>query len=267
MPQMTNTDIFGIILRSTIGVIGRRTSEAYANVIISTAIDELREKYDFLQYIEIKGTQYKEIFDTVDIKQDINNFETKEVGEAARFFIQKIIKVMGKNAGYYFLREIKEDIPYDLEQYMKEIGVDFDLLQLQFITDIKSSSKMQIENSDVLRFTFKTLFYILDGEIGRESAYVTLSEYALRLSTTHEVLKYIKINDIRVIQDIEVISVDEKVDSFRPTIVGLAIQKVIQELNFSFVEQENFSIIEKLKNHLNEDYIYKLGAMGVDLNV
>jgi hypothetical protein len=267
MPQMANKEIFSIILRSTIDVIGRRTSEAYANVVICSALNELKEKYDFLQYIEIKGTQYNEIFDTVDIKQDINNFETKEVGEAAKFFIKKIIGEIGKSAGYYFLREIKEDIPYDYEQYMKEIGVDFDFLQLQFITEIKTNSKMQIENSDVLKFIFKTLFDILDREIGRDSAYITLSEYNLRLSTKYEVLKYIKINDIRVIQGIEVINVDKNVDSFRSTLVGTAIQKIIQELNFSFIEQGNFSIIEKLKDRLNADYIFKLGEMGVDLNV
>ena len=267
MPQMANKDILGIILRSTIDVIGRRTSEAYANVIISNALNELKEKYNFLHYIEIKGTQYNEIFDVVDIKQDINNFETKEIGEAAKFFIIKIIGEIGKSAGYYFLREIKEDIPYDYEQYMKEIGVDFDFLQLQFITDIKSNSKMQIENSDVLKFTFKTLFDILDGEIGRDSAYITLSEYNLRLSTKYEVLKYIKINDIRIIQGIEVINVDKTVDSLNPTLVGTAVQKIIQELNFSYIEQGNFSIIEKLKDRLTADYIVKLSEMGVDLNV
>ena len=51
MPQKANKDILGIILRSTIDVIGRRTSEAYANVIISNALNELKEKYNFLQYI------------------------------------------------------------------------------------------------------------------------------------------------------------------------------------------------------------------------
>ena len=45
MPQLENKDILGIILRSTIGVIGRRTSEAYANIIISNALKELEEKY------------------------------------------------------------------------------------------------------------------------------------------------------------------------------------------------------------------------------
>jgi hypothetical protein len=267
MPQLENKDILGLILRSTIGVIGRRTSEAYANIIISNAIRELEENYSFLQYVQIKGTPYNEMFDAVDIKQDINNVETKEVGEAARFFIQKITREMGKNAGYYFLREIKDDIPYDYEQFMKEIGIDLDLLQLQFITEIKNTFKFQIENSDILRFTFKTLFDILDREIGRDSAYITLSEYTLRLSTKYDVLKYVKINDVRSIQGIDVINVDKAVDSVRQTIVGTAIQKMVQELNFSFIEQENFSIIEKLKNHLNADYIFKLGEMGVDLNV
>ena len=110
MPQLENKDILGIILRSTIGVISRRTSEAYANIIISNAIKELEEKYSFLQYIEIRGKQYNEMYDVVSIKQDINNFEIKEVSEAAKFFIQKIIREMGKNVGYYFLREIKEDL-------------------------------------------------------------------------------------------------------------------------------------------------------------
>lgn len=267
MPQLENKDILGIILRSTIGVISRRTSEAYANIIISNAIKELEEKYSFLQYIEIRGKQYNEMYDVVSIKQDINNFEIKEVSEAAKFFIQKITREMGKNVGYYFLREIKEDIPYDYEQFMKEIGIDLDLLQLEFITDIKSNYKFKIENSDILRFTFKTLFDILDREIGRDSAYITLSDYTLRLSTKYEVLKFIKINDVRSIQGIDVINVDKTVDSIRPTIVGTAIQKVVQELNYSFIEQENFSIIEKLKNQLNANYIFKLGEMGVDLNV
>jgi hypothetical protein len=267
MPQLENKDILGLILRSTIGVIGRRTSEAYANIIISNALKELEEKYSFLQYVEVRGTQYNEMFDAIDIKQDINNFETKEVGEAAKFFIKKITRELGKNTGYYFLREIKEDIPYDYEQFMKEIGVDFDFLQLEFITEIKSNFKFQIENSDILRFTFKTLFDILDGEIGRDSAFKNLSEYTLRLSTKYEILKYVKINDVRAIQDIDVVNVDKAIDSVKTSIVGTAIQKMVQELNFTFIEQENFSIIEKLKNQLNADYIFKLGEMGVDLNV
>ena len=49
MPQIANKDILDIILRSTIGVIGRRTSEAYANVIISSAIDELKDQRSSIQ--------------------------------------------------------------------------------------------------------------------------------------------------------------------------------------------------------------------------
>jgi hypothetical protein len=111
------------------------------------------------------------------------------------------------------------------------------------------------------------LFDILDGELGRDSAYITLSEYNLRLSTKYEVLKNIRINDIRILQNVELIIVDKNVDSLSQSNVGIAIQKIIQELNFSFIEQGNFSIIEKLKDRLTADYIVKLSEMGVDLNV
>ena len=60
MPQLENIDILGCILRSTINVIGRRTSESYATVFISKALRELSEKYGFFKFIEIKGDQYSE---------------------------------------------------------------------------------------------------------------------------------------------------------------------------------------------------------------
>ena len=73
MPQLDNDKILGRILRSTIGVISRRTSETYANVVIGNAVDELAEKYSFLNYVEMQGSKYTEIFNVVDIKPEINN--------------------------------------------------------------------------------------------------------------------------------------------------------------------------------------------------
>ena len=76
MPQIENKDILGCILRSTIHVIGRRTSEAYANVFISNTIKELSEKYSFLRLIEIKGTQYTEEIEIVTVNSNVNYVES-----------------------------------------------------------------------------------------------------------------------------------------------------------------------------------------------
>jgi Tat protein secretion system quality control protein TatD with DNase activity len=267
MPQLDNKEILGRLLKSTIGVIGRRTSEAYANIIIGNVLKDLTKKHEFLKYVEIHGALSGEIIDIVDIKADIENIDSKIVGNVAREFIETIARIMGKNAGYYFLREIKQDLPSDYEQSIKEIGIDFDYLQLKFITEIKQNFRFQIENADALNHVMTTLFDILDVELGRDAAFRTLNEFVIRLSTQYEVLRYAKINDVRAIRGIDVVSINKDVNLVDQNKVGAGIQKIIQELNIHLGETERFSLIEKLKSDLNEDYIFKLGEMGVDLDV
>ena len=136
MPQLENDKVLDCILRSIIGVISRRTSETYAAMTVISALKTLIEKHRFLQYIDIKGTQYTEFFKVVNIQPEINAIEAANIGKAGKEFIQKITQTMGKNAGYYFIKEIKEDLPYDYEQSIKEFNIDLDLLQFQFISRI-----------------------------------------------------------------------------------------------------------------------------------
>ena len=267
MPRFENEEILGRILKSTIVVISRRTSEAYANVIIGNAIKELAEKHSFLRYVEIQETRHTELFEVVTIASGLNRVEPKEIGIAAREFLEIITKSMGKNAGYYFIKEIKEDLPYDYEKTIKELGVDLDLLQLEFITEIKRSLKSQLKNSDILKHSIKALFDILDREIGRDYAFSTISEVVKRFRTEYSLLKYVTINDIRSIQNVDLVSVMSNIDELEPTDVGTAIQKIIQEINYLLGEQGGFTFIEKLRNSFNEGYIFKLGEMGVNINV
>jgi hypothetical protein len=267
MPRFENEEILGSILKSTIDVISRRTSEAYANVVIGNAIRELSEKHSFLRYVEIKDTRHTELFEAVTIASDLNRVEPQKIGKATIEFLEKIIKSMGKNAGYYFIKEIKEDLPNDYEKTIKELGIDLDLLQLVFITEIKQSLKSQIRNSDILKHSIKTLFDILDREIGRDYAFSTISEVVERFRTEYSLLEYVTINDIRSIQNVDLVSVMPNIDELEPTNVGTAIQKIIQEINYLLGEQGGFTFIEKFRNNFNEDYISKLGEMGININV
>ena len=267
MPRFENEEILGRILKSTIVVISRRTSEAYANVIIGNAIRELSEKHSFLRYVEIQETRHTELFEVVTIASDLNRVEPQKIGKAAIEFLEKIKKSMGKNAGYYFIKEIKEDLPNDYEKAIKELGIDLDLLQLEFITEIKRSLKSQLKNSDILKHSIKALFDILDREIGRDYAFSTISEVVKRFRTEYSLLKYVTINDIRSIQNVDLVSVMSNIDELEPTDVGTAIQKIIQEINYLLGEQGGFTFIEKLRNSFNEGYIFKLGEMGVNINV
>jgi hypothetical protein len=232
MPQLNNKEILGRILRSTIGVISRRTSEAYANVVVGNALEELTDKYYFFKLIEVQGTQYTEVFDVVKIMDDINDVDVKEIGNATTDFVKTISRSMGKNAGFYFIREIKEDLPFD-----------------------------------ILKHVFTVLFEILDRESGRDFSYTTLNELVKRFTTKYELLRFVKINDIRSIQGVDIVTINEEVNEEDPSDVGVTVQKFIQEVNASLNERGGFNFVEKIRNALNSDYLMKLEEMGVNLKV
>ncbi len=267
MPQLENKEIIGRILRSSIFVIGRRTSEAYANVIIGNAIRDLSRKYSFLNEISILGTKYTELNDKIVIKEDIENIKSIEVGRATRDFIEKITKMMGKNAGYYFIKEIKEDLPYEYEQSIKEFDIDLDLLQFKFITEVKLSIKKTISNVEILNYSIRILIDILDREIGKNASFELVSELVERLNTNFEVFKFVTVNDIRIVQGRNVVNIEPAVNSMDSKKVGTGIQKIIQEIYNSLGDTGSYSFISKFKNYYNQDYLFKLEEMGVNLEV
>ena len=267
MPQFKNIAILGRILRTTISVISRRTSDTYANVIIGNAIKDLAKKYNFLDYVEIQGTQYTEVFDIIDIDEEINNVDLKEIGKAANEFLEKITESMGKNAGYYFLIEIKEGMPFEYEEIIKGIGVDLDFLQLKFLTEVRQASRLQINISDLLRNLTKVLFDILDKDFGRDASFKTMSELVERLSTEYEILRYVKINDIRSVQGVDIVTINSDVNNADSPNTGAAIQRIVQELNNYYADKGGYNFIEKLKDRLNSDFIFQLEKIGINLGV
>ena len=267
MPQFENIAILGRILRTTIDVISRRTSDAYANVIIGNAIKDLAKKYNFLDYVKIQGIQYTEVFDVIDIGTEINNVDLKEIGKAANEFLENIIGSMGKNAGYYFLKEIKEDMSSEYGAIIKEIGVDLDFLQLKFHAELKQFSRLQTKNSEMLRNFTNILFDILDKDYGRTAAFITLNELVGRLGTEYETLRYVQINDIRSVQGVDIVTINSDVDKADSSEVGAAIQRIVQELNNYYADKGGFNLIEKLKNQLSSDYIFQLERIGINLEV
>ena len=267
MPQLDNDDLVGRILLAIIDVISRRTSEGYAVVMAGREVDKIKERYEFFKHVEIKNIQYSESGDVIYIDQDINYVDQHDIGKAIKEFIENLIESMGKNAGFYFIKEVREDIPYTHEKIIRELGVNLGVMQLEYIVKKKEMFKFHIENSDILKYVFKALFDILDGDFGRNFAFSTLNELTKRLSTQYEILKYVKIHDIRYIQGVDTVSVDSDVNSADSKMVGLATQKVIQEIDKALKDKGGRMFLTRLKDRLTIEYISKLDEMGVDLSV
>lgn len=269
MPQLENKDIIGCILRSMINVISRRTSEGYAVVVIGNILRKLGERYDFLKYIKIRNIQYSEALDVINVDPDINYVNSLEIGNAIKELVEIIIVSMGEKPGYYFIKEIKGRLSYDYEQRIKDLGVDLDIMQHQYITEReKTTYNFHIKNSEILKHVFKALFDILNRETSRYFAVSTMNELVDRFSTDYEVLKYVKVNDVRSIQEgIDIVSVLSDVDAEEQSRIGSAIQKIIQEVNNSLEDKGGSLFIERLKNRFTDEYAFILEEIGVNLHV
>ncbi len=100
MPQLDNKEIIECILKSTINVISRRTSDTYANVVVDNSLKGLTKKYNFFRFVKIIKTEYQEIFDIVDVKPEINNVDIKLISKAVNDLMQNIINSLGKNVWF-----------------------------------------------------------------------------------------------------------------------------------------------------------------------
>jgi len=269
MAQIQNSDVLFRILKSTIDVISRRTSDSYANIVIGNVIEELKSDYELYEYVTIKKNTYsEEIIEAIELDEDVNNIKTSILGEGINQFIKQIIETLGKEAGYFFIKEIKEDIPYDLEQVVKDIGIDLDFLQLQFLADIKQKNKSEYENKMIFSYVLTLLYEILEKNKGRRFSYNSMDEIIKRISIENEILKYIKLNDPSLNQNLELIQIENDVNRYEPRYTGAAIQKIIQEICNYLEEREVYDFIEKLKRSVaSAEYSSKLGNIGVNLDI
>ena len=266
MQKIENGYLIGRMFRSVIDVVSRRTSGGYATVIVGNIIKELEKNYDFLKYVEIKSTQYAEAVDVVDIKVDLSDVDIKVTIRALKDFIHMLIAVMGKQSGYFLIREIKEGLPYEYERTTRDLGIDLEMMQLQYLAERQKNHRLDIENADIIHYVFKALFDILDRDTGRNFAISTMTNLVERYRITHELLEYVEINDIRTSQGIDVVSVMPVVNTVNQEEIGEPIQTIIQEVNKALKEKGGYAFVDKLKKQLTAEYVYILEQLGVDIH-
>jgi len=272
MPQLeiNNEQILSSILKSTIGVISRRTTDAYATVAVGNAVRDLRLKYASFNFVEVKYAgliQHKDFINPVEIDPEINNAKIEEIANATNELIKTISNAIGKEAGYFFIREIKENLPHQYNAILRELGINLETLQIDYIINRRNSFKITIKNSDVLRYILKIMFEILEQEESRNYAYETIVELTTRLNTKYRILHYVQINNISIMKDSDLINIKNEVDAIDPLKVGYTIQKIVQEINRDLSQKGCFSFINKIKDRLNNDYIHKFEEMGVNFDV
>ena len=132
MPRFENSEVVEHILQALINISGRKTTKLQAISTMDELIKKLQEKYDFLKHIEIKDTRYVENEEPVSVMSDINGVKLNDVGKALYDIIKTMNSNLGKEAGYFFIKELKNNIGEDYYSTIEEMGLDFGVMQLEF---------------------------------------------------------------------------------------------------------------------------------------
>ena len=132
MPQIENSEVVKHILQKIIDISTRKTTEGHAVSTMNGLIKKLEEKYNFLRHIEIKDARFLEIAEPITVMSDINVVKSNNVGEALYDIITTMNNTLGKEAGHFFIKELRDNIEEEYYSTIEDMGLDLGLMQLEF---------------------------------------------------------------------------------------------------------------------------------------
>lgn len=264
---MLNTaDVTKKFIETIIEIIGRKTSEEYAAIIVRNILQKLQRKYPFLGEIEVKNARSIEMEEKVTAHKALNDLAPKQVGTALKELVTLIMNSLGKTAGYFFIRETREKIGIDYETILlKTMDVDLTLMQSNYIVEKKSINLLEIQNSDVIRRFLRALIEVLEKQTSKTFAITFLMKKLTELQHLYPFLNGVSLQNIRFTLGSEDIRIRPDIDSVNPKDVGKAICSILQQTDKELIDLGRNSIAGDLKSHLTMEYLSKLGDMGVTI--
>ena len=132
MPQLENSDVVKHVLQTLISISSRKTTSVQAISTLYESVNKLKEKYSFLKHVEIKDTTFLELEDPVTVMSDIDGVGSNKIGRALYDIIKTMNSNLGKDAGYFFIKELRNRMEDDYISTIEEMGLDLGLMQLEF---------------------------------------------------------------------------------------------------------------------------------------
>ena len=136
MPQLENSDVVKHVLQTLIAISSRKTTSVHAISTLYDSINKLKEKYSFLKHVEIKDTTFLELEDPVTVLSEIDGVGSNKIGRALHDIIQTVNFNLGKDAGYFFIKELRSRMGHEYVSTIEDMGLDLGLMQLEFEVNV-----------------------------------------------------------------------------------------------------------------------------------
>lgn len=269
MPALENSRIIEHLLKILIKIIGRRTSKNIAVTTVGNTIKELKPKYDFLKYVYIEDALYSEKKDDVIIESEINAVETGELGKAIDEIFDIIIKSLGKNVGYFYIKEIQDDLEKEIGSFFNEFEINLNIKQQEHLLNIMESSVIKIQdikNSEVFEIVLSALVRLLNRRISESFTKETIMDSIKELEEQYGFLRHICIVEKRDPQSPYEVNIDPEIDNILIAERGEVIQRLLVEIGKSSDLETRRFLGEKFEMLLGTRDLSKIKRVGIKLD-
>jgi hypothetical protein len=131
LAQIDNSEVVRHVLDTLLNISSRKTTQGHAMSTMADLIKRLKDKYDFLKNVEVNDTRFLEGGEPVTVMAGINKVKSNELGTALCDIIKTMNIALGKDAGYFFIKELKNNLQDTYSTSFEDMGLDLGLMQLE----------------------------------------------------------------------------------------------------------------------------------------
>lgn len=130
--NLSNADLLKNALKSLYAVAGRRTSSRFADDVIRSSLNILKERYPFLKGVIIKQQDAQSDEDDICIKKTmVESIPAEHIGKTIESLFRMVYDELNEEAGLYFITELKEHLGKKMSKQLGKTGTDLDQIQLE----------------------------------------------------------------------------------------------------------------------------------------
>ena len=263
----SNTVIMKYYLETLLKVIGRRSSEKMALLILQSAIENLSTNYEFLKNIEIVDEVYSEDVDLITVKSEINNAKVEEFGESIDKILDSVIDSINENIGYYFIKEIELDLDRKIGPIFRDFGISIYDKQKSYEINLAQMGKIRInevKNSELLLPIFNALVSLINGKKKNSISIDNIQNSLTKLINKYEVFKTINIKERHDSEGYYEIDIDPEVDNYILLERAEIIENLLINIGRSLEFEQRYLFIDSLNYCLTPKDISNFNRIGLN---
>jgi len=268
MEGLSNSIITYQFLKTLVKVIGRRSSEQFSIYTLDSIVYKLREKYDFLKYVKINREIYKETLDFIIVDEKLNKISKERIGKAVDNIFDNVIRSLTDNIGYFFIKEIQEDLEREVGPIFSELEISYYAKQQLYEDVLKEIERMKLQgisNIEIFEIILKSLINIAHVREIENFNEELLIQTMKKLTKKYKFLKYIIIREHSKVKGHFIVRIKPIFNDYTNIQRGKIIEEILLELGRSAGINVRRKLIEVLKMRLTPKEREKIITIGVNL--